>query len=338
MRYIESINKSLHHLMEINEKVIVIGEDILDPYGGAFKVTQGLSSKYNDRVITTPISEASIFGFSTGLAMSGYLPILEIMFGDFITLCTDQIINGASKFKWMYGNNIDVPLVVRTPMGGRRGYGPTHSQTLETIYLSVPGIKIIAPSNLHNPGEILISAVLHENDPTLFIENKTLYASDVFDFVNGKTNFDDFYIEEVTPEKQYATLNIRVDKNYESDTILISYGGMTPIILESMKTLFIEDEIAIEALIPSLIKPIPIDDILKRINGKKNIIICEESIKTSGWGSEVSCQIRESKYVCNNVNILRIGSLPYPIPASKKLESMVLPQVNDIIKVVKNNT
>ena len=109
--------------MKDDDSVFVLGEDILDPYGGAFKVTKGLSTVFPDRVLTTPISEAAITGFSTGLAIRGYKPILEIMFGDFITLCTDQIINGASKFKWMYGDKFSVPLVIRTPMGGRRGYG-----------------------------------------------------------------------------------------------------------------------------------------------------------------------------------------------------------------------
>ena len=129
MRYVESINKSLHRLMKDDEKVLVLGEDIIDPYGGAFKVTKGLSTAFPSRVINTPISEASITGFATGLAIKGYKPILEIMFGDFITLCTDQIVNGASKFRWMYGEQFSVPLIIRTPMGGRRGYGSTHSQT-----------------------------------------------------------------------------------------------------------------------------------------------------------------------------------------------------------------
>ena len=133
MRYVESLNQALHRLMKNDDSVLLLGEDILDPYGGAFKVTKGLSTAFPDRVLTTPISEAAITGFATGLGINGYKPILEIMFGDFITLCTDQIINGASKFKWMYGDKFTVPLVIRTPMGARRGYGPTHSQTLESL-------------------------------------------------------------------------------------------------------------------------------------------------------------------------------------------------------------
>ena len=106
--------------------IILLGEDISDPYGGGFKVTKGLSTLFPNRVLNTPISEPSIVGVATGIALRGLHPILEIMFGDFLTLCADQIINHASKFEWMYNKNVKVPLVIRVPMGGYRGYGPTH--------------------------------------------------------------------------------------------------------------------------------------------------------------------------------------------------------------------
>jgi acetoin:2,6-dichlorophenolindophenol oxidoreductase subunit beta len=115
--------------MASDERVVLIGEDLLDPYGGAFKVTRGLSSAFPDRVLSTPISEAGMVGVATGMAMRGLRPVVEIMFGDFVTLVADQIINHATKFSWMYNDQVKVPLVIRTPMGGRRGYGPTHSQS-----------------------------------------------------------------------------------------------------------------------------------------------------------------------------------------------------------------
>lgn len=155
MRYVEALNKTLHKIMAENNKVYILGEDILDPYGGAFKVTKGLSSIYPSRVLTTPISEGGITGFATGMALRGSIPIIEIMFGDFLTLCTDQIVNSMSKFSWMYNQQVEVPVIIRTPMGGRRGYGPTHSQTLENLFFSTPRLKIIAPSNYHNPGDLL---------------------------------------------------------------------------------------------------------------------------------------------------------------------------------------
>jgi pyruvate/2-oxoglutarate/acetoin dehydrogenase E1 component len=135
---LDSINAGLLAALGDDPAVLLLGEDILDPYGGAFKATRGCSTAYPDRVITTPISEAGLAGLCAGLALRGQRPVLEIMFGDFCTLLADQLINHISKFRWMYNNTVKVPLVIRAPMGGRRGYGPTHSQTLEKIYLGYP--------------------------------------------------------------------------------------------------------------------------------------------------------------------------------------------------------
>ena len=137
----------------------MLGEDILDPYGGAFKVTQGLSTRFPDRVFTTPISEAAIVGMSVGLALRGLHPIAEIMFGDFVALAADQIVNHAAKYPAMYNGQVQVPLVMRTPMGGGRGYGPTHSQSLERLFFGIPHLKLVAPSHAHDPGALLEAAV-----------------------------------------------------------------------------------------------------------------------------------------------------------------------------------
>ncbi|MBT4764624.1 hypothetical protein HOO14_06480 [bacterium] len=118
MLYLESINKSLHNLMSLDKSVILIGEDLLDPYGGAFKVSKGLSTDFPEQVISTPISEQAIVGSAIGMAMKGMKPVVEIMFGDFLTLCFDQIINHATKYHWMFNEQITVPIVIRTPMGG----------------------------------------------------------------------------------------------------------------------------------------------------------------------------------------------------------------------------
>ena len=141
---LDALNAALHRACAADERVIILGEDVLDPYGGAFKVTRGLSTTYPERVLTTPISEAGIVGVAAGMALRGLRPVVEIMFGDFITLAADQLINHAAKFRWMYNDQVRVPMVIRTPMGGRRGYGPTHSQTLEKLFLGVPGLILEA--------------------------------------------------------------------------------------------------------------------------------------------------------------------------------------------------
>ena len=120
-----SLNQALHELMDAEKDVFLLGEDILDPYGGAFNVCQGLSSRFPERVLTTPISEAAIVGVAVGMALRGMRPIAEIMFGDFLTLAADQWINHAAKFAWIYNDQVSVPLVIRTPMGGKRGYAAT---------------------------------------------------------------------------------------------------------------------------------------------------------------------------------------------------------------------
>jgi len=163
MRYVESINHALHGLLAEQENVYLIGEDLLDPYGGAFKAAKGLSTSYPDRVLTTPISEAGLTGVAIGMAMRGYRPIVEIMFGDFLMLCTDQIVNHATKFSYMYNEQVQVPLTIRTPMGGYRGYGPTHSQTLEAMFLGVPRLTILAPSHYHDPGDVLARGIMLPN-------------------------------------------------------------------------------------------------------------------------------------------------------------------------------
>ena len=171
---LESINRALKEWMTADPTVVLIGEDIRSPYGGAFKVTRGLSDTFPDRVLNTPISEAAIVGIGNGLALAGRRPIVEIMFGDFLALCFDQILNHAAKFYAMYNRQVFNPLVIRTPMGGGRGYGPTHSQNLEKHFVGVPGLRVLV---LH--GRVRIGALYRTlrdtKDPVLIIENKLLY-------------------------------------------------------------------------------------------------------------------------------------------------------------------
>lgn len=333
MRYVESLNIALHQLMR-DDRVFVIGEDIIDPYGGAFKVTKGLSSVFPDRVITTPISEAGITGFAIGMALRGLRPIIEIMFGDFITLCADQIINSATKFSWIYNQQMDVPIVIRTPMGGRRGYGPTHSQTLEAIFLNVPGLTIIAPSHFHEPGNLLSKAVLSENKPVLFIENKSLYPQQLL-LPDEAGKIGDFFVKNIFKTSQsYPSISFSMTKEESPQVTLIAYGGMAPFAIEAAFNLFMRDEVIVEVLVPSLIKPFPLQDVLLSVLKSKRVVIAEESPRTSGWGAELASQIYENAFQALNLPIVRIGAKDCPIPSSKDLEKETLPQTEDIKKSI----
>lgn len=329
MRYVESLNQGLHKLMEQDNRVFVMGEDILDPYGGAFKVTKGLSSKYPARVLTTPISEGAITGFASGMSMRGFRPIVEIMFGDFLTLCCDQIVNSACKFRWMYNEQVEVPVVIRTPMGARRGYGPTHSQTLETLFLGVPGLTIVAPSHFHNPGELLQNACQKTQNPVLFIENKLLYPMQLFNFSGEHAgNVNVRWIS--NSSENFQTMALSFASNQKPDIVLITYGGMAPLAYEAVLNVFMRDEIVVELLIPALVKPVPIADILPSVYQCGKLIVAEEGVKTNGWGSEIASLVQEELVTRLEKPILRLGAPLLPIPSSKPLEDQLLPQVADI--------
>ena len=174
MTYLENLNGGLRELLETTNDVVIFGEDLMDPYGGAFKVTRGLQHDFPQRVLTTPISEAALTGLASGMALRGLRPVLEIMFGDFTALCMDQIINHASKFRIMYNDQVRVPITIRTPMGGGRGYGPTHSQSIEKLFLGIPDLRIVSPSIFYESGRLLKQAVA-DDMPVLFVEHKLLY-------------------------------------------------------------------------------------------------------------------------------------------------------------------
>ncbi len=175
-RAVTLIRDALHRALQRDHRVVLIGEDIESPYGGAFKATKGLSEAFPGRVRNTPISEALIVGLGNGLALAGLRPVCEIMFGDFLTLAADQWLNHAAKFRYMYNEQVQVPLIVRTPMGGRRGYGPTHSQSIEKHFLGVPGTRVLAVNHRSDPGEFYDCLFARIAEPTLVIENKLLYA------------------------------------------------------------------------------------------------------------------------------------------------------------------
>lgn len=325
MTYLESLRSGLYDAFELSNQVVIIGEDIQDPYGGAFKITKGLSSKFPDRVFNAPISEAGFTGLSVGLAIRGMLPVVEIMFGDFITLCADQIINHMTKFSSMYPG-VSVPIVIRTPMGGGRGYGATHSQSLEKLFFGIPNLKIISPSLAHNPGELLKFSILVETGPLLFIENKTLYSKTLL--IN---NTEDIYVRTINEKFPISVLTNTQSEKY--DIHVISYGGPSLSIFNIMKKL-IEDEISIKSIFPSLISPFELDSIFQEIKDAKKILIVEDGSEGFNWGSEVACQIYESSFFNLEKPIKRLSAKDEIIPCADKLEKEILVTEEKIEKFI----
>jgi 2-oxoisovalerate dehydrogenase E1 component len=334
---LESLNSALHRAFSDNINVYLLGEDVVDPYGGAFKVTRGLSTNYPDRVLTTPISEAGFVGVATGMAMRGLRPVVEIMFGDFISLIADQLINHIAKFRWMYNDQVRVPLVIRTPMGGRRGYGPTHSQSLEKLFLGVPGLKLIAPTAFSrqdgtgSPGDLLYHLILENEDPVLFIENKLQYLLPVqtqLDLNDLLLNQDDTSLSSPFP---CYTLSVRGAP--QSTLTLATYGYMAELAKQALVRLAYEHEIFIELVIPTQLSSFNVEPIVRSSHHTGALLTVEEGTYTLGWGAEVIARVAETPGI-NSIKFKRLAAKEVPIPASGPLEAEVLPGVDHIIQSV----
>ncbi len=331
MKYLEAIRDALNQALEENQNVLLLGEDICDPYGGAFKVTKGISTKFPSRVINTPISEASIVGVASGLALRGFRPIVEIMFGDFLTLCADQIINHASKFHWMYNNEANIPMLIRTPMGGFRGYGATHSQSMERLFFAFPGIEIYFPSHFHNIKEILLSCLNRQN-PILFAEHKLLYSKDLVEMGEGYHEGFRLKREYIEGDEIVFLSSCDIDEN-PSITIL-TYGGMSPVVFSAAKKLLFEEEIVCEVVIHSRIKPFSLQALAESIQRSGKVLIVEEGHLSWGWGSEVGMLLTDKYFGFLKSPIKRVAALDLPIPCSKPLELEMLPSEQDIINTI----
>ena len=323
-RIVKIINQSLQNNFENNSKIIMIGEDIKSPYGGAFKVSKNLSFNYPERILNTPISEQSIIGIGTGLALNGYIPIVEIMFGDFMSLCFDQLINHACKFQYIYNDQVRVPLVIRTPMGGYRGYGPTHSQSLEKYFLGIPNLKILALNIRVSPDKIFNTLFENIYSPTLMIENKVLYTKLLH--IESITGFNILFSNEL-----YPTVKIS-PSDKDPDVTIFCYGGMLELVEKVIEEIFYEEEIICEVVCPTQIQPLNIQPLLESTKKTHKLLTVEEGSNIAALGSEAIAKLLE-----NNVKIKkikRIGCNSF-IPTSRRLENNVLPNKDKIISALK---
>jgi 2-oxoisovalerate dehydrogenase E1 component len=328
-RGVQALNESLHAIFAERDDVVLLGEDVLDPYGGAFKVTAGLSDAYPDRVLTTPISEASLFGVAAGMALRGQRPILEIMFGDFVALGLDQVVNGISKFREMYDDQVTVPLVVRAPMGARRGYGPTHSQSLEKLFLGIPNIVVVAASECHDVGALLAAAVEDER-PVFFIENKLLYG-------RALRRPEDGHIGELAVRESsetYPALTFSATDFTEGSVTIATYGGMLPIALDAVTELVLEHEIFCEVVALSQLVPMELDAVLESVARTGALVTAEEGTLTGGFGAEIAARVQEAAWSDLRTPVRRIAARDAIIPSARPLEDATLPSVEDVVDAV----
>jgi 2-oxoisovalerate dehydrogenase E1 component len=311
-RQIQDLNTTFLELME-DTKTVFIGEDIVDPYGGAFKVSKGLSTKFKERVIGTSISEGLIAGVANGLALNGFKPYAEFMFGDFTALAFDQFINHAAKIYNMYNKKISCPVVFRTPMGGKRGYGPTHSQSLEKHFIGMDMFEIIALNKYIKPGSIFdyVNKRIH---PTLIIENKVDYGKKAnLDLPNG--------YEILISDEELPNLLIKPIVSNNITTTIITYGSTSELAVENLEKIFLEHDELAQVLILTKIDPLPEDFILSNIQNNTKVLTIEEGTQRGCIGNNIISLIAQNKM---NITFKIVTSLDTTIPSVKSLEEDVL--------------
>lgn len=318
------INEFFHEYIENDGRRIFIGEDVLSPYGGAFKIASELSTKYPQRVISTPISEQSITGLSNGLALGGYKPYLEFMFGDFACLAADQIINSSAKFFHMYAEKVSCPVVFRMPMGGGRGYGPTHSQSIEKMFCGIENIAVVAVNRLMDP-LYLYRCVDKIRHPIIIIENKKDYPKT---YLNCQTEYDLVTGNSVFPEIVLKPIN-----EITSTVVIATYGGSIELALEVAHQIFVEFEISPTVAVFTLISPIQLGGVLEVLKSATHLITIEEGNGKYGFGSELLSTVAECGLTING---MKMHSEPYPIPSHPDLENLYLVNFNENLSKIRS--
>jgi pyruvate/2-oxoglutarate/acetoin dehydrogenase E1 component len=321
--YKESLIAGLEQLL-VDPKVFMLGEDIEDPYGGAYAISKGMSTKFPGKLINTPMSEQGFTGLGVGMALAGYKPIIEIMFGDFSTLIMDQILNHASKF--VEGFEKELHLVVRDPMGGYRGYGATHSQSLEKLYVGLPHIAVITPSVLHAPGELLVKS-MNLGIPVIFAENKLDYTRKMF---AEEKIAEDFEIQYHGGEFPIAEVTI---PDEEAEITVISYGGLINPLLNTLHDLYMEEEVAVRLLDLSSLSPMDFDLITELTKGCKKIMTVEEGHIPFGIGDGIISHLAQRGV---KAEFKSVGAKQHIIGTSKEAEALALPQMEDIKELILN--
>jgi 2-oxoisovalerate dehydrogenase E1 component len=327
----ELLGAGLQECLTDAPETMIVGEDIQDPYGGAFKVTRGLSTQFPENVFSTPIAEGALVGFCNGYALAGGRAVAEIMFGDFVTLAVDQIVNQAAKAYFMYGNQVTVPVTVRLASGGYRGYGPTHSQSLERLFCGVSGLNVVALSRRHRPQSLLKAAVLNDPNPVVFVENKQLYSLRPvgappagFQFQPSRPQAPGHY-----PSLGFST----VPPGKSADVTLVTYGGITDLVEAALEQLVLEEELDFDYFVLSQLSPLYVGEIAESVGRTGRIVTVEEGDLACGIGSEVVARVSELLHG-QPMKSARVAKLDLPIPSSRRQEADVLPSTARIVAAV----
>mgnify|MGYP000087184292 CR=1 FL=1 len=315
----EAIRDTIAEEMRKDKKVFILGEEVAE-YQGAYKVTQGLLDEFGDkRVIDTPISEQGFTGLAVGAAFKGLTPIVEFMTFNFSMQAIDQIINSAAKTLYMSGGQINCPIVFRGPNGAAAQVAAQHSQDFSSWYSHVPGLKVLAPSTPFNAKGLLRSAIRDPN-PVIFLENEILYG------LKGEISSDDNF---TIP---FGKANIAKEG---TDTTIVTYSIMLQKTLEAAKILKNEFNLEIEVIDLQSLRPIDSETIINSVKKTNRIVTVEESWPIASIGSEIVNIIQKNAFDYLDAPIIKVNSADVPMPYSSSLEKLYLPQIDDIVKAVK---
>ncbi|MFB3923247.1 MAG: pyruvate dehydrogenase complex E1 component subunit beta [Terriglobia bacterium] len=317
--YRDAIKEALIEEMKRDARVIFYGEDVAE-YGGAFKLTKGLLETFGrDRVFNAPISEAAICGTAVGAAMMGLRPIVELMYMDFALMASDQICNQAAKWHYMSGAQVEVPLVIRASVGGGKGYGGQHSQTLESLMAHVPGLYVVYPATPYDAKGMLKSAV-RDNNPVMFVESQLLYGE-----------------KGMVPEEEYLVpLGIADVKRSGNDLTIVAWG---PAVLDSLKAadlLQIETEAAVEVVDLRSLVPLDIETVIRSVQKTGRCVVVSQAVGIGSFTGEVASQIQSEAFDYLDAPIMRVGAKNGIAPQSHVLEAAFLPAVKDILTAARS--
>jgi len=308
---------TLKEEMQRDPSLMLIGEDI-GRYGGIFGVTKGLLEEFGPhRVRSTPISESAIIGSALGAAMTGIRTVAEIMYIDFTTCAMDQIVNQVAKMRYMSGGKAKIPLVIRTQGGGGRGNAAQHSQSLEALFLHIPGLKIVMPSTPYDARGLLKTAMRDDN-PVMFIEHKLLYAT------KGSI-----------PDGEYLIPFGQADiKRRGKDVTIVATSYMVTKVLKAAE-LLAKEGIEVEVIDLRTLVPLDLETTLQSIRKTNRAVIVHEGCRRGGIGAEMASTITEEAFDYLDAPIERVGSLDVPIPYSEPLENAVIPGEKEIVMAVR---
>jgi acetoin:2,6-dichlorophenolindophenol oxidoreductase subunit beta len=313
--YLKALTGAQARAMRDDPRVFVIGEDVAE--GGPYGTTAGLADEFGrDRVLNTPISEATICGLAVGAAQSGMRPIVEVMFVDFVTLALDQLVNQAAKAHMMSGGQLTVPLVLRTQGGAGRRWGAQHSQSLESWLAHVPGLKVVMPSRAADvPG--LLATAIEDPNPVVFVENKVLY----------------FKTEEVPDEPEPVELGRALVVRPGRDLTIVALSRMVDEALGAAERLADEHGIEAEVIDPRTLVPLDLDTIAESVGRTNRLLIAHEAVEQGGFGAELAARVQAAAFDDLDAPIERVGARFTPVPFSPPLEDAYLPGADRIFDV-----